>query len=38
MEGIDVEYDPNTYDLVRKEKKTELNSYISNRNEQDTCY
>ena len=37
MEGIAVEYSPNSVDPGTNETKTEFHSYISDENEQDSC-
>ena len=37
MEGIDVEYFPNSVDNENNEEKYEFHSYISDDNEQDAC-
>ena len=37
MEGISVEYDPNSVDPGINEAKSEFNSYISDDNEQYAC-
>ena len=38
MDGIVVEYFPNSDDPGRNEKKSEFHSYISDDNGQDLCY
>ena len=38
IEGIAVEYFPNSVDTGRNEKKSCFNSYKSDENEQDACY
>ena len=37
MEGIAIEYFPNSIDPGSNEKKYEFHSYISDNNEQDAC-